>query len=40
MGTYWAVPYTSLVEVTSTRAVPSSRAALRTFSVPLMFVST
>lgn len=40
MGTYWAVPYTSLVEVTITRWVPSSRAAFSTFRVPLMLVST
>ena len=40
MGTYCAVPYTSEVEVTSTRSVPSDLAACRTFSVPLMFVST
>ena len=29
MGTYWAVPYTSLVEVTIRRWVPSSRCGVQ-----------
>src|SRR5438094_1983605 len=40
MGTKRAVPYTSLVEVWTTRPTLSSRAACTTFSVPLMLVST
>ena len=40
MGTVRAVPYTSLVEVWTTRRTPRSRAAQSTFSVPVTFVST
>ena len=40
MGTKRAVPYTSLVDVCTTRSTPSSRAACTAFSVPLTLVST
>src|SRR5450631_2809778 len=40
IGTYRAVPYTSLDEVWTTRVLPLSRAACSTFSVPQTFVCT
>ena len=40
LGVYLAVPYTSLVDVTSTRSQPSVLAASSTFSVPSMFTAT
>src|SRR5438270_14574 len=40
MGTYFALPYTSLVDVWTNRSTPASCAARSTLSVPTTFVST
>ena len=40
MGTYFAVPETSLVEVANTRETHLSIAAWQMLCVPVMFLST
>jgi hypothetical protein len=40
MGTYSALPYTSLLDTTTMRPTLRSRAAIRTLRVPTTFVST
>ena len=40
IGTVWALPYTSLLDICTIRSTPPARAAWRTFSVPTTLTAT